>query len=565
VIKSAPPKSIPPFELPQVHSSGLNGPIYKREELLKKSQEAELFNQAYRATMAQTPEIIRLPPGDGQAMGQTMAAAKNKSVAETYPILAQTISNIKEEIWLPKSLLLNESLTNPTNQIDPTKVPYQQQSSHHHTTNTPSPLPSTTVEVKIEPQPVAPKRPASPLTPGSTQRKRSKSNNDESRSIEPDLLSTRKLSFDSQIKRETPSQTSQLVPVEEKREISAADYDSDQESVSSRKKTSRVKVPRKTKEETSDQKIMKAINRITSMGDLPPNVKKLSCKASAGESLLHAAARRGYIENLAYYIKMGMSVDSSDNAGFTALHEAVTKGHYECVKLLLEQGSNPNVQSSDGTRPIHDVAENGDFQILRLLLAFGADPTLTTYSGETPLELAEESEPTKRVLAEYLEFIAGANADDVITYPGESRDIDLYCEDSLGSIPSCGEEDDDNDDDRDCIEISDDPMPVSYWLVIGDRADNYVLLADVTSKYTHHGLQVHTLSRDEFSKQVSASAYATLPGDFNDDSSLEADDDNAQTNDDNGEKRSVELVRLDAQFRNLFGSKVWNSSTHSCS
>lgn len=80
------------------------------------------------------------------------------------------------------------------------------------------------------------------------------------------------------------------------------------------------------------------------------DVKKLSCKASAGESLLHAAARRGYIENLAYYIQMGMSVDSADNAGFTALHEAVTKGHYECVKLLLEQGSNPNVQSSDGTR-----------------------------------------------------------------------------------------------------------------------------------------------------------------------------------------------------------------------
>ena len=61
VIKTAPPKSIPPFELPQVthHTSGLNGPIYKREELLKKSQEAELFNQAYRATMAQTVSSIR--------------------------------------------------------------------------------------------------------------------------------------------------------------------------------------------------------------------------------------------------------------------------------------------------------------------------------------------------------------------------------------------------------------------------------------------------------------------------------------------------------------------------
>lgn len=111
------------------------------------------------------------------------------------------------------------------------------------------------------------------------------------------------------------------------------------------------------------------------------------------------------------------------------------------------------------------MAENGDFQILRLLLAFGADPTLTTYSGETPLELAEESDTTKTVLAEYLEFINEANADDVITYPGEARDIDLYDEDSLGSIPSCGEDQDD-----DCeIEISDDPMPNSYWLVIGDR------------------------------------------------------------------------------------------------
>ena len=54
-------------------------------------------------------------------------------------------------------------------------------------------------------------------------------------------------------------------------------------------------------------------------------MKKLSCKASAGETLLHAAARRGYIENLAYYITMGLSVDSADNAGFTPLHEAVTK------------------------------------------------------------------------------------------------------------------------------------------------------------------------------------------------------------------------------------------------
>ena len=45
-----------------------------------------------------------------------------------------------------------------------------------------------------------------------------------------------------------------------------------------------------------------------------------------------------------------------------------------------------------------------------------------------------------------------------------------------------------------------------------------------------------------FRKQVSSSAYGHMP------EGLDPDDD-------------VELVRLDTQFRNLFGSKVWNSST----
>ena len=108
----------------------------------------------------------------------------------------------------------------------------------------------------------------------------------------------------------------------------------------------------------------------------------------------------------------------------------------------------------------------------------------------------------------------------------------------------------------------------------------------MTSKYTHHGLQVHTLSRDEFryaslnfesllfytlplSKQVNASAYASLPDDFNRNNNADhqAQDEDNNDDDENNEdeEANVELVRLDAQFRNLFGSKVWNSSTHSCS
>ena len=127
------------------------------------------------------------------------------------------------------------------------------------------------------------------------------------------------------------------------------------------------------------------------------------------------------------------------------------------------------------------------------MLSYGGDPTLTSYTGETTLQLAVESaatalsskadnyedhEKTRQLLEvyiyisqmfrrncelqEYMDYIGDANNDDVIGYPGEPRDIDLYEEDSLGSIPSGDEESFE-------IEISDDPLPVSYWLTIDDR------------------------------------------------------------------------------------------------
>ena len=101
-------------------------------------------------------------------------------------------------------------------------------------------------------------------------------------------------------------------------QVLADNYDSESETSETRRnKPVRNKVkkePKKIKEETKDQKIMRAINR-TAPGDLPPSkffptrtkpssrnttkfyfsdVKKLSCKVSAGETLLHAASRRGY-------------------------------------------------------------------------------------------------------------------------------------------------------------------------------------------------------------------------------------------------------------------------------
>ena len=61
-----------------------------------------------------------------------------------------------------------------------------------------------------------------------------------------------------------------------------------------------------------------------------------------------------------------------------------------------------------------------------------------------------------------MDFISESNLEDAIKFPGDSRDIDIYEEESISSIPP-------NEKDIYDIEISDDPLPISYWLTIGDR------------------------------------------------------------------------------------------------
>lgn len=294
------------------------------------------------------------------------------------------------------------------------------------------------------------------------------------------------------------------------------------------------KLGRRPREENPQLKIYKKIKR----EPLPPNVKKLSCKLSSGETLLHVAGRRGYSENIAYYLHMGLDVNARDHAGFTPLHEAVTKGHLISVKLLLEQGANPNEQSKDGTRPIHDASENGDLNILRMLLSFGADPTLTSYSGESALELAEEMSETKSFLKEYLEYIRNGNDNDELEVLFDHRDIDLVDEFLQNELnPSSIPDDDEILASNFKIEISDNPMPESYWLTINDKTENFILVRDVKTRLDPEKNKPVRLTLDELIRQVKGSALVHLPDDL---------------------PNEVELLPLNNETTNLIGSKFWS-------
>ncbi|CAG5078223.1 Oidioi.mRNA.OKI2018_I69.PAR.g8933.t2.cds [Oikopleura dioica] len=307
---------------------------------------------------------------------------------------------------------------------------------------------------------------------------------------------------------------------------------------------------RKQREETPQMKIYKLIKRTP----CPPNVKKLSCKHTSGETLLHVAGRRGYLENIAYYLEMGCDVNAKDNHGFTPLHEAVTKGHLNCVKLLLEQGADPNDQAKDGTRPIHDASENGDMSILRMLLSFGADPTLTCYSGESAYDLAEEMSDTKAFLKEYLEYLKSGNKNDELPILYEPRDIDhieLFVKESLNlskrastdDLPAGIEnlkifpEEEGLSDQHFKIEISDNPLPESYWLTINEKSDNFILVRDVKNRLIPDKIKPVVLSLEDLIRQVGKSSLVQLPDDL---------------------PEEVELLPLNNETTNLIGSKFWS-------
>ena len=117
--------------------------------------------------------------------------------------------------------------------------------------------------------------------------------------------------------------------------------------------------------------------------DINREIRGWVLNKGVGESVLHKAARLGYIDVIAFCLeRMDMHPDQKDNAGFTPLHEACSKGRIDIARLLLAYGANHSEPAQSGIRPLHDAVENGYTELVRLLLSYGADPLLATYSGK---------------------------------------------------------------------------------------------------------------------------------------------------------------------------------------
>ncbi|XP_048249888.1 uncharacterized protein LOC124128376 [Haliotis rufescens] len=138
-----------------------------------------------------------------------------------------------------------------------------------------------------------------------------------------------------------------------------------------------------------------------------------------GESLLHVACRKKHNQAVEILLQNKMSMYAKDNkgntlvsmtekqkslfvvlcnfscefqekdsAGNTLLHIACDRGYIECVDVLCRRGANVSASNNKLEYAVHKAAESGSVEIMDILLAHGADINMTDIDKQTPLHLA---------------------------------------------------------------------------------------------------------------------------------------------------------------------------------
>jgi ankyrin repeat protein len=107
-----------------------------------------------------------------------------------------------------------------------------------------------------------------------------------------------------------------------------------------------------------------------------------------GETPLHIAAVRGYLQAASMLIAKGANVNAGDVRGLTPIHAAAWAGNNEIVEMLIDKGADINARDEDSVTPLHAAALAGRNETVALLIARGANVNVKNDEGMTPLHAA---------------------------------------------------------------------------------------------------------------------------------------------------------------------------------
>ncbi|XP_071521228.1 tyrosine-protein kinase HTK16 isoform X2 [Panulirus ornatus] len=141
------------------------------------------------------------------------------------------------------------------------------------------------------------------------------------------------------------------------------------------------------------------LHRSTSQGNitvvselLKSGCRKIDDKNNYGQTALHIASRKGFIEITKMLLQFMACVEVRDEEGVTALHLASRYNRPAIVQLLVElrQADIQARATKTGAVALHEAAEYGNSCCVKILLALGAPSCPRNSKMETPLVLAKK-------------------------------------------------------------------------------------------------------------------------------------------------------------------------------
>jgi len=95
------------------------------------------------------------------------------------------------------------------------------------------------------------------------------------------------------------------------------------------------------------------------------------------DTLLHYAARHGYLDTVRYLIANGADVTQVDIYRNTPLHDAASGGRTETVKCLLDNGADKLAKNSNYHTPAQAASYVGYYKLSVYIKSYESDPMPT--------------------------------------------------------------------------------------------------------------------------------------------------------------------------------------------
>lgn len=143
--------------------------------------------------------------------------------------------------------------------------------------------------------------------------------------------------------------------------------------------------------------------------------KNLNSTNESGDTLMHVASSKGFIESVRILRWLQVAYDSKNNYGQTPLYKAVENGNLEIIKELIDAGADINTQTDSKDTLMHLTAAKGNIDIAKLLIRNGIKTEVKNSIGQVPIYKAAQSGKLEIIM-----LLISEGADIYIMINGES-------------------------------------------------------------------------------------------------------------------------------------------------